>query len=203
LAIGDFEKLLEVTVVDNTQGEEPQTEDKVEANGAAAGTEGAATAEAQNGEAELAGELKAARQALVEEKDKHLRLLAEFDNFKRRTLKEQSELLKYQGEKVVVDLLEVLDTLELALTYTAVEHDKLKQGLEMTQKLFVERLGRWGIKGESGVGQMFDPQKHAAISRIPASEGTPPGTIAAELKRAYFYKDKLIRPGEVVVAAEA
>jgi molecular chaperone GrpE len=70
----------------------------------------------------------------------------------------------------------------------------------MTHKVFLERLGKWEIRGESGVGSTFDPQKHAAISRVPGSDAKP-GTIIGELKKAYFYKDKLIRPGEVVVAS--
>jgi molecular chaperone GrpE len=141
-------------------------------------------------------------QELAEAKDRHLRLMAEFENFKRRTLKEQSELLKYQGERLVVDLLEVVDVLELALGHASADHDKLKSGLEMTHKLFIERLAKWEIRGESGMGATFDPQRHSAISRVPGSDAKP-GTIIGELKKAYFYKDKLIRPAEVVVASSA
>lgn len=139
---------------------------------------------------------------LAESKDRQLRLMADFENFKKRALKEQSELLKYQGERLVVDLLEVLDNLELALAHSSAEYDKLKAGLEMTHKLFVEKLSRWEIRGEGGVGKAFDPQRHQAISRVTSGDAKP-GTIVGELKKAYFYKDKLIRPGEVVVAASA
>jgi molecular chaperone GrpE len=141
-------------------------------------------------------------QELAESKDRYLRLMADFENFKRRTLKEQSELLKYQGERLVVDLLEVVDVLELALSHGSADHDKLKSGLEMTHKLFIERLAKWDIKGESGMGMVFDPQRHSAISRVPGADAQP-GTIIGELKKAYFYKDKLIRPAEVVVASSA
>lgn len=140
-------------------------------------------------------------QELAEMKDRYLRLMADFENFKKRALKEQSELLKYQGERLVVDLLEVLDNLELALAHSSAEYDKLKQGLEMVHKMFVERLGRWEIRGESSVGREFDPHRHAAISRVPGNS-VKPGTVVGELKKPYFYKDKLIRVGEVVVAAE-
>jgi len=134
---------------------------------------------------------------LAEQRDKYLRLFADFENFKKRALKEQSELLKYQGERLVVDLLEVLDNLELALAHSSAEYDKLKAGLEMTHKLFVEKLSNWQIRGEASVGGQFDPQKHAAISRVP---GTESGVIVGELKKPYYYKDKLIRCGEVIVA---
>lgn len=152
------------------------------------------------GQGQAAGESHIEHE-LAEMKDRYLRLMADFENFKKRALKEQSELLKYQGERVVVDLLEVLDNLELALTYSSAEYDKLKQGLEMVHRIFIERLGRWEIRGESTVGQDFDPHKHSAISRVPGNSAKP-GTIVGELKKPYFYKDKLIRVGEVVVAAE-
>jgi molecular chaperone GrpE len=151
------------------------------------------------------GEFEAAQEAVVKEladmRDRYVRLMADFENFKKRALKEQSELLKYQGERVIIDLLDVLDNLELALNHSSADADKLKTGLEMIQKMFVERLGKWDVRGESGVGAPFDPQRHSAISRVPGADAKP-GTIVGELKKAYFYKDKLIRPGEVVVAAE-
>jgi molecular chaperone GrpE len=134
---------------------------------------------------------------LADAKDRYLRLAADFENFKRRALKEQSELLKYQGEKIVVDMLEVLDNLELALSHSSASQDSLKTGLEMVQKLFVEKLGKWQIRGESSIGTQFDPQKHAAISRVPGAES---GVIVGELKKPFYYKDKLIRCGEVIVA---
>lgn len=140
--------------------------------------------------------------ALEAEKDRSLRLLAEFDNFKRRAIKERGDLLKYQGEQLIGELLEVLDNLELALTYSTADHDKLVSGLQMIQKMFVDKLDKWGVKGESSIGQDFDPAKHSAISKVPLGENRP-GTIVGELKKPYYYKDKLIRFGEVVVAAES
>jgi len=153
---------------------------------------------AQGNASEAVSELEVLKKELAETKDRYVRLMADFENFKKRALKEQSELLKYQGERLVVDLLEVLDNLELALSYSSADADKLKAGLEMTHKLFVEKLGRWEIRGEAGMGHAFDPQKHQAISRVTSGDAKP-GTIVGELKRAYFYKDKLIRVGEVVV----
>jgi molecular chaperone GrpE len=134
---------------------------------------------------------------LAEQRDKYLRLFADFENFKKRALKEQSELLKYQGERIVIDLLEVVDNLELALSHSSGDSEALRTGLEMVHKQFIEKLGRWEIRGESGMGAQFDPQKHAAISRVPGKEA---GVIVGELKKPYFYKDKMIRCGEVVVA---
>jgi molecular chaperone GrpE len=171
-----------------------QTADKneeVESNQEVNGSGGAA----EDGAIELMAK------ELAETKDRYIRLMADFENFKRRALKEQSELLKYQGERLVIDLLEVVDNLELALAHSAAEYDKLKAGLDMVHKMFIERLAKWEIRGESSVGADFDPHRHAAISKVPGGDQKP-GTIVGELKKPYFYKDKLIRVGEVVVAAE-
>ena len=149
-----------------------------------------------NGESQQAGQ-ETLEVQLIEAQDRYLRLAADFENFKRRALKEQSEVLKYQGEKIVVDMLEVLDNLELALTHSSASQETLKTGLEMVLKLFIEKLNKWQIRGESSVGAKFDPQKHAAISRVPGAES---GVIVGELKKPYYYKDKLIRCGEVIVA---
>lgn len=165
-------------------------------------THGGTGAEGGSAEDALQEQVQELAEQLAEMRDRNLRLMADFENFKRRALKEQSELLKYQGERVIVDLLDVVDNLELALNHSSEGGAQLKAGLEMILKMFVERLGKWDVRGESAMGTQFDPQKHAAISRIPGAE-VAPGTVVGELKKAYFYKDKLIRPGEVVVAVEA
>lgn len=154
-----------------------------------------------NGAATEEAAIELMAKELAETKDRYLRLMADFENFKRRALKEQSELLKYQGERLVIDLLEVVDNLELALAHSSAEYDKLKAGLDMVHKMFIEKLAKWEIKGETSVGLDFDPHRHAAISKVPGGNQKP-GTIVGELKKPYFYKDKLIRVGEVVVAAE-
>jgi molecular chaperone GrpE len=172
----------------DTNGQEVEGADQSELN------------QSVNGASEASDQVALLTLELAETKDRYVRLLADFENFKKRALKEQSELLKYQGERLVVDLLEVVDNLELALAHSGAEYDKLKAGLEMVHKMFVERLAKWEIKGEATVGALFDPNKHAAISRVPG-DSSKAGTIVGELKKPYFYKDKLIRVGEVVVAA--
>jgi molecular chaperone GrpE len=186
---------------DDQAGEAGSSKEGIEANGASEDVELDRSVNGTGaGNGEAASEKPDLEAKLSESKDKYLRLLADFENFKRRALKEQSELLKYQGEKIVVDMLEVLDNLELALGHTSAGEESLRTGLEMVHKLFVEKLGRWEIRGESGIGSQFDPQRHSAISRVPGAEA---GVIVGELKKSYFYKDKLIRCGEVVVAIGA
>ena len=139
---------------------------------------------------------------LAEMKDKYLRALADFENYKKRSIKERSDLLKYEGSAIVTDLLQVVDNLELALSYSEGEADKLRDGLRMVHKLFIDTLAKWQVKGTSSIGKNFDPNLHAAISKVAASDGEKPGTIKTELRQAYHYKDKLLRPAEVVVISD-
>lgn len=150
---------------------------------------------------ELEGSSAKISDPLAEMKEKYLRALAELENYKKRALKERADLLKYQGERILQDMLPVVDNLELALQHADAEPDKLRSGMQLIHKLFVDTLNRWGVTSESSVGKPFDPIKHSALSRVPSVDSKP-GTVVNELRRAYHYKDKLLRPAEVVVAAE-
>jgi|GEM_PF-695508 len=145
------------------------------------------------------GELIALKAELQDQKDRYLRTLADFENYKKRTLKERSDLIKYQGERILVDLVEVVDNLGLALKYKDTEPEKLRSGLEMVYRQFVDTLARWEVRAESMVGKEFDPNKSEALSKVPADDAKP-GTVLSEFKTTYMYKDKLLRPGSVVVA---
>ena len=137
---------------------------------------------------------------LADAKDKHLRALADFENYKRRALKERSELIKYQGEQVFADLLEVADGFERALEHEGADPVKVIEGVRLIQKQLLDTFSRWDVRSESSMGQIFDPQKHRALSKAPAPEGTADGAVVGELKKVYRYKDKILRFGEVVVA---
>lgn len=136
-----------------------------------------------------------------ENRAKYLRALADLENFRKRAVKERSELLKYQGERIFVDLLDVVDNFELALQHAEADPAKLKDGVELIYKMLGDVLSKWEVRADSGMGKSFDPNRHSAISRLPSADEQP-GTIIGELKKAYFYKDRLIRAGEVVVATE-
>ena len=139
---------------------------------------------------------------LREAEEKHLRCLAEFDNFRKRALKERSDLLKYQGERIFQDLLDIVDNFDLAVSHQDCDLEQMKQGLNLIHQMFQSFLNKWEVKGVSAIGQSFDPNCQNAISTAPAAEGLQPGQVIAELKKAFFYKDKLLRPGEVIVAVE-
>lgn len=141
------------------------------------------------------------QQEVAELQDKYMRALADFENYKKRAIKERSELLKYQGERILVDLVEVLDNLSLALQYKDSEPQKLAQGLELVHKMFVDSLSKWEVRPVSAVGKEFDPTRYEALSRVPVDDATP-GTVIKEIKSAFMYKDKLLRAGSVIVACE-
>ena len=143
--------------------------------------------------------VEALRRERDELRDQVLRRRAEFENYKKRALKDRADLLKYQGERIFVDLLDIVDNFDLAMQHTGAD-EKFRQGVEMIHRMFQDLLGRWEVRGESAIGKPFDPLKSEAISKIPAPAGTAAGTVVNELKRAYFYKDKLLRVGNVVVA---
>lgn len=133
--------------------------------------------------------------------DNYLRTLADLDNYKKRAIKERSDLLKYAGEALAADLIEVLDNLDLALAQRAPgTNEDLLKGIEMIRDQFVAALARHDVRGVSGLGKQFDPNMQQAMASVPTEEAEP-GTVIEEYKKAYFFKDKLLRTGQVVVAA--
>jgi molecular chaperone GrpE len=141
-------------------------------------------------------------QQLRQAQEQVLRVMADFDNFRKRSIKERSELLKYQGERIFQDLLEVVDNFELALNHQESEPEQIRKGMELIQKNLFQLLDKWEVKGVSALGQPFDPNSHNALSTAPAEGEVQAGQVVAELRKAYYYKDKLLRPGDVIVAVE-
>lgn len=135
--------------------------------------------------------------------DKYLREAAELENFKRRAVKERSELIKYAGENVIRDLLDIFDSLKLAVSQEKIPHEakSFVEGLKGILQQFENTLGKHSVRSEDTAGKQFDPNKHEAVAIIPTSDKEP-GTILQEYKSLFFYKDKLLRPAQVVVAKE-
>ena len=126
------------------------------------------------------------------------RLLADFDNYKRRTRKELLEAADSGKEELLVKLLPVLDNLELALKATG-EPDKWRSGVEMIFRQFLGVLVEVGLKPIPAVGEIFDPKLHEALVREPSEQ--PENTILEEIKKGYLFGEKTIRPTLVKVAA--
>lgn len=134
-------------------------------------------------------------------KNEYLYLRAEFENYKRHAIKERSEALKYGSERLIVDMLSVLDNFERALEsqVTAENWQNFVKGVELTAKDFRGVMQKFGVQEVSSLGQAFDPNVHEALSAETSSD-VADGCILRVFKKPYKLHDKLIRPGQVVVA---
>ncbi|HXZ86349.1 MAG TPA: nucleotide exchange factor GrpE [Myxococcota bacterium] len=144
---------------------------------------------------------------LAELKDRHLRLAADFDNFRRRSLKERQDLHNYANENLVKELLPIVDNLERAVDHARKEEqrsdsDNLLQGVELTYRSLLQILTRLGVVEIAALGQPFDPQIHEAVRRIPSPD-QPAGTVVEIYQKGYMLKDRMLRPAMVAVATEA
>ncbi len=143
---------------------------------------------------------------LAELKDRYLRLGADFDNFRRRSLKERQDLHNYANENLVKELLPIVDNLERAVDHGRKEEqrgdsDNLLQGIELTYRSLMQLLTRHGVVEIQALGQAFNPQIHEAVRRIPSSEQAP-GTVVEVYQKGYMLKDRMLRPAMVAVAGE-
>jgi molecular chaperone GrpE len=143
-------------------------------------------------------------QALVEKyKNDFLYLRADFDNYKKNALKERSDYLKYGSERLIVEMLNVLDNFERALETktTAENYAHLVKGVEMTAQELRAVLQRFGVAEIQAKGLPFDPTIHEALSSEESKE-LPAGHVVRVFKKPYKLHDKVIRPGQVVVAKQ-
>ena len=134
-------------------------------------------------------------------KNEYLYLRAEFENFKKQTIKERSDLRKYGSERLVSDLLGVLDIFETALSseLTADNVSTFKKGIDMTANELRSVLSRHGVSEIASHGQPFDPAHHEALSSE-ESHDMAPGMVTRVFKKPYRLHDRVVRPGQVVVA---
>ena len=132
--------------------------------------------------------------------DQHLRLMAEFENYKKRTLKERADLIKYSGERVFIDMLPIIDDFERALAHLPEEDSPLKEGIIMIHSKFVNFLKNNGVKEMETKDQAFDMDLHEAISMFHAPDESMKGKIIDCTQKGYLFHDKVIRYAKVVVA---
>lgn len=154
-------------------------------------------------EAEEIAELKASLEKATKEKEEFyerlLRLQAEFDNYKKRTLKEKQADQKYKAQELVTALLPVLDNFERALQVKATEETKsLLDGITMVYRQFLDALKEQGVSVIESVGKEFDPNFHHAVMQAEV-EDKPSNTVIEELQKGYMLKDRVIRPAMVKV----
>lgn len=138
---------------------------------------------------------------LAEQKDKYLRLLAEFENYKRRTSKERLELIQTAGKDVIVSLLDVLDDCDRAEKQMQTSDDiqQVKEGIDLVFNKLRSALQAKGLKAMESIGTDFDVEKHEAITEIPAPTEKWQGKVIDEVQKGYYLNDKIIRFAKVVV----
>ncbi len=169
----------------NDQNESNQKTDQIDPNSDSMPADGVAEAKAESDKL----------------KNEMLYLRAEFENFKRQAIKERSDLRKYGSERLVSDLLNVLDIFETALAteLTPENAANFRKGIELTSNELRSVLQRHGVEEVPAKGQAFDPAFHEALSSQETDE-VAPGTITQVFKKPYKLHDRVVRPGQVVVS---
>jgi len=149
----------------------------------------------------LEAELAKASDKAKEHYDHLLRLQADFDNYRKRSQKEKTELIKYASERLVGELLPVLDNFDRAVSAAKVNPDftSFSQGVEMILRQMQTALSKEGLKAMDAIGQPFDPNLHEAVLKVD-SEEHPENTVVEELQKGYYLKEKVLRPCMVKVS---
>lgn len=146
-------------------------------------------------------ETEALQKELAELKDKYLRLSAEFDNYRKRTLREKMELIQTAAESVLKDILPVMDDFERGLDMIGKSNDteSVKTGMELIYIKLKDFLNSNGVKEIAALNEPFDPDRHEAVTNIPAPSDDMKGKIADVIMKGYVLNGKIIRYPKVVV----
>ena len=187
--INEEELMSEAAQKEAAENEESQTEDVQQ-------DEAALTEEEK-----LAKELEEANGVIEDQKDKYLRLSAEFDNYRKRTMKEKAELILNGAEKTISSILPIVDDFERALKNmeTATDVAAVKEGVELIYNKFMSVLGQDGVKVIETKEKPLDTDFHEAIAVIPAPDKSLKGKILDCVQTGYTLNDKVIRHAKVVV----
>ncbi len=146
-------------------------------------------------------ELDKLKAEIIELKDKQLRSIAEFDNFRRRTAKERLDMIQTAGKEVITDLLEVLDDSERAQSQMETNSDlaSVKDGVILVFNKLRNILKNKGLKPMETMDKEFDTDLHEAITEIPAATEDQVGKVMAEVEKGYYLNEKIIRHAKVIV----
>ncbi|MEK6652871.1 MAG: nucleotide exchange factor GrpE [Nitrospirota bacterium] len=147
---------------------------------------------------------------LNDQKDKYLRLYAEFENYKKRVARDKEELVKYGNESLLYELLPVLDNLEMALKHASNDVDDvsaeyqprmagLVQGVEITLREFLKVIDKFGLTPIIAINKIFDPSLHHAMTQVERDD-VDENTVVEEFRKGYMLRDKVLRPSLVAVS---
>lgn len=149
----------------------------------------------------LEQKLDTVQAALDKEKKEYLFLMAEFDNYRKRTVKERAELIKNASEGAMKDLLPIVDDMERGLEATkdVSDPESIRQGMELIYQKLVKLLERNGVKAIESTGKPFDPDTQEAIAMVPVTDDTQKGVVIDTPAKGYMINDKVLRHAKVAV----
>ncbi len=152
-------------------------------------------------------DLEKREQTAREAQDRYLRTLADFENYKKRNQKEQSEQVRFSGERLIRELLPVVDNLERALSHASTTQDftKMLEGIVLVHKQQMAVLEKFGVRPIESLNAPFDPLVHQSIGQveIPGTDGDEvEGRVVSESQRGYFLYERVLRPALVVIGAK-
>ncbi len=139
------------------------------------------------------------REELLQERDRHLRTLADFNNYRRRVEREGNKMAEAGKREIILPLLGVIDDLERALLWTNNIDQRAMDGVKIIYRKLVALLEQQGVHPFDSVGKLFTPDLHEAVA-VAKDEGVEPGTIIEELRKGYLWNNELLRPAQVRVA---
>jgi molecular chaperone GrpE len=149
----------------------------------------------------IVGEIRAVEEKLAEMQDKYIRLSAEFDNYRKRTLREKMELSKYAGEDLLLKIIPIMDDFERALSHmdTATDCVAMKSGIDLIYNKFGEFLKQNGVKEIESLNSSFNVDLHEAVAKVPVNEENKKGSVIDVVQKGYYLQDKVLRFSKVVV----
>jgi molecular chaperone GrpE len=163
---------------------------------AAGGTE-----EQAAGADKVVTETRAAEEKLAEMQDRYIRLSAEFDNYRKRTLREKIELSKYAAEDLLLKIIPIMDDFDRALSHmeTATDCAAMKDGIDLIYTKFSDFLKQNGIREIESLNNLFDVDLHDAVAKVPVQEDEKKGKVVDVVQKGYYLQDKVLRHSKVVV----
>lgn len=173
-----------------------------------AGTGQTGGADTEGADAPVADEIERLREQVgvlgrqaEEAQDRALRAQAELENLRKRTERDVENAHRYALERFVGELLPVIDSIELGMDAAAAADnaDSLREGMDLTRKMFLDTLARFGVAPIDPAGEKFNPERHQAVS-VQQVEGTAAGIVVTVMQKGYELNGRLVRPAMVVVA---
>lgn len=152
-------------------------------------------------ESNVASELEKIQEKYNDLNDNYLRLHAEFDNYRKRTVKEKADLIKSGGERVLMEIISLVDDFERGLVSLreAEDKDAMLEGMDLIYAKFINFMQQHGVKEVDVVGKPFDPEHSEAVTTVPVADEAQKGTVVDCIQKGYALNDKIIRFPKVIV----